>query len=129
MSARTTRRQLLGAPAAMLLLGCAEAGEAKARELDGELLAACAHYRRLEAAYRATGAGEADMVCPDGYDEAVWAVAELPARTPEGLQAKAEAIFAWHGGYERHEGDEDEIAPHEAMEWSLILDVAGRARA
>ena len=102
-----TRRNLFGAAGALLLLTAAEAGPAKAAELDGELLACCAEMLAID--------GESDrlwaicLALPDdqprhpayqahgdhwdAQGNRYWALAEricqLPARTPEGLRWKA----------------------------------------
>jgi len=96
------------------------------RKIDAPLLAACAEFQRLEAAFRATGGGGHDMVSPPGYLDAIQAIADMPARTAEGVRAKAEAILAFRAGRDC-EADEADPGPHKAMEWSLFLDAAGRA--
>lgn len=98
------RRSLMGTGASLLLLGAAEAGHAKAQELDGELLAACESFDRVRAriAYLCahspgtpfrhprTVAHEAQIeAANEAWDEALERAARLPARTPEGLRAKA----------------------------------------
>ena len=94
-----TRRDLFGTMGAMLLLTAAEAGPAKAVELDGELLAACA---ALGIADRAMAAAEAnprvdvpDMgpLC-DRRADLLLVMAGIPARTPEGIRSKAESLRA-----------------------------------
>lgn len=131
------RRDLLGAFASMLLLLPVEAGASKAAELDGELIAACAEFGRLEAAHEV--ACRAEDRAPEGPDkdrlleqvEAILnrqieiydALCDVPARTPEGLRAKAQALSSWfqkasNGTPSRHE---DQLA------WSLVRDIAGRA--
>ncbi len=124
-----TRRNLFGTMGAMLLLSAAEAGTAKAAELDGELLECCAEADALEVTAKAMTKGvpssgrspeweAADALREEAYDLRERAV-ELPARTPEGLQAKARVVL------ERleKEGQATEMAH------SLARDVLGRAGA
>jgi hypothetical protein len=141
MTARATRRQVFGASAAMLLMGATEAGAAKAAELDGELIALCAEVERLNTE-------EAGLIWADdaqnpryktlGQPEALAAlraasarlqdvleqIAAMPARTPEGLRAKAQAVHAFFFGMPPEGG-----CPAGDALWSLVCDVAGRAAA
>ena len=135
------RRGLIGG-ASMLILVAAEAGVAKAEELDGELLQAAADFHRLRAqdkAFWKTLSDDPGNViwdqhnAPDGrwtrIDEAADRVAELPAKTPEGLRAKAtvvEALMIEHHGEQLEEGCEDEQV---RLAMSLACDVLGKARA
>ncbi len=133
-----TRRDLFGTMGAMLLLTAAEAGPAKAAELDGELLACCAE---LQAADRDLAAAEADAsvdvedIGPfcDRRDTLVAAVTALPARTPEGLRCKAEALRATLAADvpgAQPNGFWDEVAqPHERLAMSLCRDLLGRVGA
>ena len=90
MSAATSRRQLFGASAAMLLLSGAAAGAAKAEELDQELFAACGDYHRaheaMDGPYVSDEASDASCAATSA---ALDRVVGLSPRTPEGLQAKA----------------------------------------
>ena len=101
----TSRRDLLGAASTLLLLGAAEAGSAKAAELDGELIAVCAAAIAADDQSMALLNPVDDLLMSDprckaawdqshqvmrGYFASVQRAVELPARTPEGLQAKAE---------------------------------------
>ncbi|MCK8784146.1 hypothetical protein M0638_07120 [Roseomonas sp. NAR14] len=117
--ARASRRNALtGAGAALLLLAAVEAGAGKAAELDGELITASAEYTRL-AAGRATS--------PALLRELEERIAALPARTPEGIRAKAEAAFlamAAGGAVADGPAGTDSWLP-----WSLVLDLTGRAGA
>ena len=97
-----TRRDLFGTMGALLLLSAAEAGPAKAAEL-----ACCAEAHLLE--------GKAAKVTKDAYELRERA-RQLPARTPEGLQAKARIVL------ERLEVDSQ--AAEVAL--SLARDVLGR---
>lgn len=100
-----TRRDLLGTVGALLLLTAAEAGPAKAAELDGELLACCAEADRLETRAEALIAGlPLDLPLAPGWweaeqmDDEAYSLRErvvrLPARTPEGMQAKAGIVLS-----------------------------------
>ena len=98
MSARTGRRALFGTSAALLVLAAAPAGPDKVSELDGELLenaAAIAAIDRQLAAWEATDKSCTDpdwQAETDDYWNFADRVAKLPARTPEGLQAKARVL-------------------------------------
>ena len=129
------RRDLLAGFASMLLLVPSEAGANKAAELDGELIAACAEFGRLEAAYDV--ACRAEDRAPDGPakdalldqldvlgDEqlAVYAaICAAPARTPEGLRAKAQALACWFA----KAGDGVPCNREDQLAWSLVRDVLG----
>ena len=116
----------------LLLLAPVEAGASKAIELDGELLACCAAVRRADQASDVFMNRMDDMTLDDpavmdalarmrpqvdAYFGAVDRAAEIPARTPEGLQAKA-ALLLLH-----IRSGED----HTMLAASLARDVAGRA--
>lgn len=102
-----TRRDLFGTMGALLLLTAAEAGQAKAAELDGELIACCTEAlwidtesRRLWTIWLATpeivGVQQPEQIAYDAHEaatldrwhELVDHVCTLPARTPEGLRDK-----------------------------------------
>jgi hypothetical protein len=137
MIARSTRRQLFGASAAILLIGSAGAGEAKAAELDGELIAACARFTWLEGEYgrlcRLTDwpaehahtpadealATEFEAVRDEQFELGEW-LAETEPRTPEGMQAKAGAVLAYLG-------DEQPDGMIGRLRLSVLRDMAGRA--
>jgi hypothetical protein len=95
-----SRRQLVGAGAALLLLAPAAIGTTKAAEIDGKLLRLCADLerwdRKRQQRDREFQAGidhteeETDAVLGPWWD-AVDAIAATPARTPEGIRAKADA--------------------------------------
>ena len=127
--AAATRRDLFGTMGALLLLSAAEAGSAKALELDRELLACCQEADALEARSNALTRGlpidaslpvwkEADRLDDQAYDLRD-RVVDLPARTPEGLQAKAQLVVS------RLEANG--LATELAL--SLARDVLGRAGA
>ena len=119
------RRAVAGSGVAMLVLAAAAAGQAKADELDGELLALCneacdihANSVRIEDDYEAQG-------LPIPYEALIWPetarwhalcaeIAETPARTPEGMRAKARVLA-------------DVTALEEPLVASLCSDLLGRA--
>ena len=136
-----TRRDLFGTMGALLLLTAAEAGPAKAAELDGDLLSLCDEAMAIE--------GESDRLwqaCRDVVStrhSPAWAAYEAhtdatqahlhdllrqaaatPARTPEGLRAKARIALAV-APCEAH----DDPDPWERVTFSLCRDVLGRAGA
>ncbi len=119
----TSRRRLLtglaGATvAATTLAAIAPSGAPAAESADAELIAACARFEALEAAYRASCDSDvnADLRCPEGYDEALQAVEDTPARTFAGMRAKARAIIAYH---------QPDYLGSDYLIWSLVEDVAG----
>lgn len=100
------------------------------------MIAGCREFGRLEDAYEA--AAQAESRASEGPEKDVLldqldvlgdqqldlyaTLCGMPARTPEGLRAKAEAVFCWFqkssdGTPARHE---DKLA------WSLVRDVLGR---
>lgn len=128
-----TRRDLFGTMGALLLLTAAEAGLAKAAELDGELLALCdeavmlhegsvAMTDAIEAADPALyGPGskvawEAVYARSDAWRDLCAQIAVLPARTPEGLIGKARVLRRV-------------VALEEPLVASLCRDVLGRVGA
>ena len=130
-----TRRDLFGTMGAMLLLTAAEAGPAKAAELDGELLALCheavalhdAGDAMLEALLDAVQDGSRPGVAGGNDWDAMYAqsatwhelcaqIADIPARTPEGLVGKATVLRRV-------------VALDEPLVASLCRDLLGRAGA
>ena len=103
-----TRRDLFGTMGALLLLTAAEAGSVKAAELDGELIAMCdevvAINRKSDRLWEMVYAHPEDTegthpsyAAYSAYEDAtlsrrlglIDAIVDTPARTPEGLRAKA----------------------------------------
>ncbi len=131
------RCDLFAGFASMLLLVPSEAGASKAAELDGELIAACAEFGRLEDAYDVTC--RAEDRAPDGPEKdalldqvdalgdeqlAVYAaICTTPARTPEGLRAKAHALACWFA----KSGDGTPCNHGDQLAWSLVRDLLGWA--
>jgi hypothetical protein len=119
-----TRRDIAAGGMAMLVLAAAAAGADKALELDGELLALCneacdihAGSIRIEDEYESCG-----LRIP--FESVIWprtsrwhelcaAIADTPARTPEGMRAKARVLA-------------DVVALEEPMVASLCADLLGR---
>ena len=138
-----TRRDLFGSMGALLLLTAAEAGPTKAAELDGELLAMCAEYVTLERDERTQREAmtEAERRAYDRSRPLPWSdearhtpdkllvrsIAKLPARTPEGLRAKASVLRWYYGGSD----EECPFAwrPEDALLGSVLTDVLGRTGA
>ncbi len=131
-----TRRTLLGTMGAALLLVAPAAGEAKAAELDGPLLAAIATWEPWERERHAVEALTADdptysarfATYAGPWHEHMRNIMDLPARTPEGVHGKIRVLRALlhnHAGYGDglHEGS----SPSEDFAWALCRDVLGRA--
>ena len=93
-----SRRHLFGTGAALLLLAPFAVGQSKAAELDGDLLALCALLEAQQAEVRrvADDPNDEDMIkldaALDGWWETVDEITATPARTPEGVRAKAGAV-------------------------------------
>jgi hypothetical protein len=139
-----SRRDIAAGGIAMLVLAAAAAGVDKAEELDGELLQAAADFHRLRAKDKAAWATlprdaaverarwdwcnseEGDWTLTDA---ATRRVSDLPARTPEGLRAKARVaqalLLEHHGSLIEEDAADEEIA----VAMSLVQDILGRAGA
>ncbi len=130
-------RDLMGAGSSLLLVAAFAAGEAKAEELDGELLARAAEFlkaqelqdrlTRDEFAAEEGGLDErANLLFEEGCRlEDVQAgradeIAALPARTTDGLRAKAEIVRAFYGD------DPPGGSIVDCVIWSLVLDLVRR---
>ncbi len=135
-----SRRDAAAGGLAMLVLAAAAAGQTKAAELDGELLALCREFGERNA--RSEELNRFEELFPSSHPQSVAAwleigalvergweirdrVATLQARTPEGLLAKAR-VALWEtcdGAPEDgpSEGSGSQVA------WSLARDVLGRA--
>lgn len=136
MTPATSRRTLIGSSAAMLLAGAFEAGASKAAELDRDLIDASREYFALEAEFIRIGHLEGEVPLSEGdeliaqgdalleqQDALRVVMATTPARTPEGLRAKAAALQAWLPT------NPDGTAYHceeDALAWSLCSDLLGR---
>lgn len=119
------RRTVLGVGASMLLLTAAAAGQAKAQELDGELLRLCsdlhACQRRID-----------DLTSRDvDFDDEMTAwcrifdeISAIPVRTPEGLRAKA-SVVELELNLSRIHGELPDASAE--LAFSLVRDILGRA--
>ncbi len=136
-----TRRDLFGTMGALFLLTAAEAGPAKAAELDGELLARCAEAlaidresnRLWDAAVAAAADAPAGHPAWQAYDDnedatlgewhdLVRRISGMPARTPEGLRMKAAVARSAMPGERK-----DDLAPCDRLALSLYADMIGSA--
>ena len=135
--ATATRRHLFGTMGAALLLTAAEAGPAKAAELDGELLAACVAFQRINRDYVAANYDPhlTEQRSEHLYEERrtlALCITACVARTPEGLVAKAQAArAAMHADVPEYLTDTFlECADyHDLLADSLCRDLLGRAGA
>ena len=135
--AAATRRTLFGTVGAMLLLSAAEAGAAKAAELDGELLALCEAFQQINhdyvaANYDLTLTQERSEFLYDERRKLVLQIVALAAKTPEGLVAKARAArAAMHADVPEYlcETFFDCADYHDLLADSLCRDMLGRAEA
>jgi hypothetical protein len=118
------RRAVAGSGVAMLVLAAAAAGQAKAEELDGELIGLCREACDIHAgSVRIEDEREAEglpipyktLIYPrtDRWHELCAEIAETPALTPEGMRAKARVLA-------------DVVALDEPMVASLCNDLLGR---
>ena len=132
MNAPTGRRQLFGTGAALLVLGTAPAGPNKAAELDARLLDLVAKLEAKQVSIDAVGDALGNNNKGwQAYSEELasfWPIADeiadTPARTSVGVQAKAKAVrLVWRS----LEGD-DEDTNHSARHvLGLIRDLLGEA--
>lgn len=129
MPAALSRRAALAAPAALVA-----APVMAAPHPDAALLAACAE---LKAAERATREADAALLCSDAeiaavsrrWSDAMEAVSDLPATTPAGVRAKAEALLiATRREVTVFDGEtlEDSCESHEWLAYRLAEDIALR---
>jgi hypothetical protein len=131
----THRRAVLhGACAATLtFMAAPAAGAAKAAELDGELIALIQEGTRLLQEPSPPMGPEnpptlAKIMGPKPWDAVLAEAARMPARTPEGLRAKAAAVADMFALGDRRNG-----LPHwdrngqYLIAWSLLRDLLGDA--
>ena len=136
------RRDAAAGGLAMLVLAAAAAGTAKAAELDGELLARCAEFRDLDDELKRINDVLGDMLIAerdahplsqreaegaDRYCELREIIADMPARTPEGIQAKAHIVLAEFRGEDNSGDFPGQYDPRGALALSLARDLIGRA--
>jgi hypothetical protein len=131
------RRDVAAGGISMLVLAAAAAAQAKAQELDGELLALCAEFQAVEDESDCLGKkyavvdsssleggrlqAEQDVLVSRIY-ELREAISDLPPRTPEGIKAKTRVTF--------HDLSPNEEWPEYAEAWmtfSVLRDILGRA--
>ncbi|WP_426958330.1 hypothetical protein [Muricoccus radiodurans] len=128
----TNRRGTLrGAGAAALALlagGAGGAGAQKAAELDGELIHLLLQVRaqmRAPEPPRTDPPSLAEILVPPRWLAPLQAAAQMPARTPEGLRAKAEFCADWLAGNDRRTGPGRDCEGETAVAWSLLRDLLG----
>ncbi|MCB8884004.1 hypothetical protein ACELLULO517_27450 [Acidisoma cellulosilytica] len=124
----------------MLVLAAAAAGQAKAEELDGDILALKVEFqdtgRELDDLLaedealssddpRVTEIRGREAVLVDRRREIREEMADLEARTPEGLSAKAAVVFADFRGAADHRFPVS-YNPQAALVASLARDILGR---
>jgi hypothetical protein len=134
-----SRRDAAAGSLAMLVLAAAAAGQAKAEELDGELLALCRefHDNNHEFARLTDIYCYLDSTTPRGIEidgklaviverlhELRGEISDLAARTPEGIRAKAAVVLV-----DLSEDSSGSMEPTDDQywsAWSLARDVLGR---
>jgi hypothetical protein len=126
MSGRRVSRRCAAGGLGMLLLAATAAGSAKAEELDGELLARCAEFQAQEDELNRIFdvIGDLSMREREGVDrihELRGLISDLPARTPEGLRAKAQIALLDFGPEDKWPEDNSQWTA-----WSLARDVLGK---
>jgi hypothetical protein len=130
MSTENTRRDLFGAGAGLLLLTAPSFGGAKAAEHDGQLLALAAELQALDeriAGFDHDAPGntwEAFEALQGEYWEVFEKLDGIPARTPEGIQAKARVARSLIAGG----GIDRESATGRHIE-GLLADLLGEVQA
>ena len=127
MSARTTRRSLVGGSAATAVL-MGSASTSKAGEVDGRLIELTTEIAQIDAATAVLNASPD----PIDWDELsqlqnqFWHLADQVlqerAHTPEGMQAKARVLRSVHQGIAGSEMDPVSLHMH-----SLVRDMLGEA--
>jgi len=114
--------------ASMVLMPAPAAGPVKADELDGELLALLTEAKRLcqewQNAPRPKTPTMADFLAPSPWDSLIKQAAAIPARTPDGMRAKAEAVRWWVLG--SMTACDHLHAPQEHLAISLVNDLLSR---
>jgi hypothetical protein len=127
----THRRAVLhGACSATLTMMAAPAaaGSAKAAELDGELIALLDEARRLCREWQrptSTPPTYTEITARPPWDALIVQACAIPARTPEGMRAKAEAAHWWVLGDGLSACDRIHT-PQERLAVSLVTDLLGR---
>ncbi len=133
------RRGFVAAAAAICVLPAAAAiaTPSKAADNDTELLAACRSFSRLYGEIQRIDADRDDTPESEcnGIVDAWWnglnAIIDMPARTPEGIQAKAGATriaLEYLATPMLDETVDVDGRGHERLAWSLVNDMLGEAR-
>jgi len=127
----TRRAALHGACAASLVLMAAPAaGPAKAAELDGDLISLLDEAKRLSQEWDATPPDPPTLsayLAPRPWDALILQACAIPARTPEGMRAKAEAVRWWVLGDGMTACNRHHV-PQEHLAVSLAADLLGEGR-
>jgi len=134
----TSRRQMFGSGAALLLLSATAAGSAKAAEIDGGLLAACrslsrlyTEIQRIDAADDDTPESEAEVYATvDAWWAELNRIIDTPAFTPDGIRAKARATriaLEYLATPMLDQTVEADGRDHERLAWSLVADLLREA--
>ena len=130
----STRRGFMAFTASAVAAGAA--GPAKAVEIDCELLAACRSLSRLYTEIQRIDATDDDTPESEcnGIVDAWWnglnAIIDMPARTPEGIQAKAGATriaLEYLATPMLDQTVEADGRGPERLAWSLVNDMLGEA--
>jgi hypothetical protein len=136
------RRDAAAGGIAMLVLAAAAAGGAKAEELDGHLLALCREIADVSGETNRISDALADMPSrelaahplrvreselSDRFCELRELIADMPARTPEGIRAKACVVLAEFRGEDEWEKYPGQYDPRGSLALSLARDLLGRA--
>ena len=129
----TSRRRLLSAAPAILVMSGAAIAAPAAQNPDAELIRVCQAFAEVEFAdwyrYLVTDDGEAEHQFEDTLPD--WAtlrqIEATPATTLEGMRAKALAFVAWDR--ESYDNSPDSRDGHTTLLASLLRDLAAPARA
>jgi len=113
--------------ASMGLIPAPAAGPTTAGELDGELLALLTEAKRLCQEWQSAPMPTqpwtlAEIIAPNPWEPLIRQAAALPARTPEGMRAKAEAVRWWVLG-DGMDACDRLHAPQEHLAVSLVNDL------
>ena len=125
MSRTTNRRTLLARSAAVL----AAPGTAivQPSSPDSQIIALLDQARALMLAPEPPDPVPplASLLAPKPWAAPLHAAASLPARSPDGIRAKAETVADWLAGGDRFNGPGCTCDQEEAVAWSLMRDLLG----
>ncbi len=128
MSAPTTRRAILGTAGLATVAMLPVAAATTHPNADAELLAACATWHRLTAELMAANEDEDVQAAGERQCAQLHAVSLMPARTPEGIQAKASvavrSLIDQVSGFGGITWQQD-ATPMEAFAIRVLAEVAG----